>query len=179
MISVLDAFSVFYYNTSRIRIGDARDPVFMFGLGLGVSGAGRYERVKKRARFTVTAGTLALTVLGIILFIFAEPVITWFRDDPEVIEIGTAALRWQCISAIFMSASVTGNMLFQSIGKAKQAFFLASLRTGLFYFPLILLLPRLMGVTGIELAQPISDVLSAVVSVILAGRFLHRLGTDN
>ena len=111
--------------------------------------------------FTVSTGTLALTVLGIILFIFAEPVITWFRNDPEVIEIGTAALRWQCISAIFLSASVTGNMLFQSIGKARQAFFLASLRTGLFYIPLILALPRIMGVTGIEIAQPVYDVLSA------------------
>ena len=128
--------------------------------------------------FTVSTGTLALTVLGIILFIFAEPVITCLRNDPEVIEIGTAALRWQCISAIFLSASVTGNMLFQSIGKARQAFFLASLRTGLFYIPLILALPRIMGVTGIEIAQPVSDVLSAVVSIILAGRFLQRLDTD-
>lgn len=133
---------------------------------------------KKGAMFTVSAGTLALTVLGIILFIFAEPVITWFRNDPEVIEIGTAALRWQCISAIFLSASVTGNMLFQSIGKARHAFFLASLRTGLFYIPLILALPRVMGMTGIEIAQPVSDVLSAVVSIILAGRFLQRLDTD-
>lgn len=164
---------VFLMGAIGIGIGQGLQPVASFNYG-----AGRYERVKKGARFTVTAGTLALTVFGIILFIFAAPVITWFRDDPEVIEIGTAALRWQCISAIFMSASVTGNMLFQSIGKAKQAFFLASLRTGLFYIPLILILPRIMGVTGIELAQPVSDVLSAVVSVILAARFLRRLGTD-
>lgn len=164
---------VFLMGAIGIGIGQGLQPVASFNYG-----AGRYERVKKGARFTVTARTLALTVFGIILFIFAAPVITWFRDDPEVIEIGTAALRWQCISAIFMSASVTGNMLFQSIGKAKQAFFLASLRTGLFYIPLILILPRIMGVTGIELAQPVSDVLSAVVSVILAARFLRRLGTD-
>lgn len=112
------------------------------------------------------------------LFIFAEPVITWFRDDPDVIAIGTHALRYTCISTIFMSAAVTGNMLFQSIGKAKQAFFLSTLRTGLFYIPLILILPAAFGITGIEITQPIADVLSAVVSIILSERFLRCLPPD-
>ena len=127
---------------------------------------------------STACGTSILAVLGAILFAFAGPVIAWFRRDPQVIEIGTAALRWQCVSTVFLTMSVAGNMLFQSIGKARQAFFLASLRTGIFYIPLILILPRLLGVTGIETAQPAADILSALVSIMFAARFLRTLAAD-
>ena len=194
----LNALSTILLNRAAMRYGDpaiaamsivGRLAFLMGAVGIGIGqglqpvasfnyGAGKYSRVKKGARFTVTAGTLALTILGILLFIFTEPVITWFRDDPDVIAIGTHALRYTCISTIFMSAAVTGNMLFQSIGKAKQAFFLSTLRTGLFYIPLILILPAAFGITGIEITQPIADVLSAVVSIILSERFLRCLPPD-
>lgn len=164
---------IFLIGAVGIGIGQGLQPVASFNYG-----AGKYSRVKKGALFTAAAGTLALTALGAILFACAKPVITWFRDDPAVIAIGTPALRWQCLSAVFLPASITGNMLFQSIGEAKRAFFLASLRTGIFYIPLILFLPPLFGLLGIELAQPAADILSALVAVVVAGKFLKELPED-
>ncbi len=191
----LNALSTILLNRAAMQYGDAaiaamsivgRLAFLMGAIGIGIGqglqpvasfnyGAGKYDRVKKGTYFTAAAGTAVLTALGLVMFSFARPIITWFRDDPEVIAIGTDALRWQCFASMFQTISMTGNMLFQSIGKARQAFFLASLRTGLFFIPLILILPQVFGVTGIEIAQPVSDILTAAVSVIIAGRFLRRL----
>lgn len=163
----------FFIGAVGIGMGQGMQPVSSFNYG-----AGKYSRVKKAAYFTTFSGTLALSVFATCVLIFAAPIITWFRDDPEVIAIGTVALRWQCLSSYFMAASFSSNMLFQSIGKAKQALFLASLRTGIFYIPLIIILPQVIGLSGIEVAQPLADLLSAAVSVIMAIRFMKTLPPD-
>ena len=70
---------------------------------------------------------------------------------------------------------VAGNMLFQSIGKSGRATFLACCRQGVFFIPLILTLPRMFGLLGIEICQPIADVLTFVVTVPFLFPFLHQL----
>ena len=92
-------------------------------------------------------------------------VVSWFRDDPEVVAIGAVALRWQALTVVLNHPTVCTNMLFQSLGLAGRAALLSTMRSGLFFFPLILLLPRAWGVLGVELAQPLADVLSFVVSM--------------
>lgn len=163
----------FFMSAVAIGIGQGMQPVSSFNYG-----AGKYKRVKKSYFFTLEAGTAALCVIAGIIMIFARPIVTWFRDDPDVIRIGTAALRWQCAASFFMAASFSSNMLFQSIGKSRKAFLLAALRSGVFFIPLIEILPRLMGVTGIEIAQPISDILSAIVSLIMALTFTGTLDNE-
>ena len=66
-------------------------------------------------------------------------------------------------------------MMFQSVGCSGKASLLASLRNGLFYIPLILLLPMALGLTGVQLAQPFSDVLTFSVTLPLSLQFLRRL----
>jgi putative MATE family efflux protein len=156
-----------------IGIGQGMQPVASFNYG-----ARKYDRVRASWLFTEIVGTIFLTALGIITFLFADPIVGWFRNDPEVIKIGSAALRWASISCVLQQTTVSANMLLQSTGQSKSALLLASLRSGIFFIPLILILPVFFGVHGIEAAQPAADILSAVVSFPFAVPFLHSMGKN-
>ena len=160
----------FFIGACAIGTGQGMQPVISFNYG-----ARKYKRVRESFHFTVKMAAALLSVFAIVCMIFARPIITWFRDDPEVIEIGTVALRWACVSALFQPLSVPINMMFQSIGKSGRALFLSALRTGLCFIPLIEILPLYLGLTGIEIAQPVSDITAALISVPFAVSFLRQL----
>ena len=160
----------FFIGACAIGTGQGMQPVISFNYG-----ARKYKRVRESFHFTVKMAAALLSVFAFVCMIFARPIITWFRDDPEVIEIGTVALRWACVSALFQPLSVPINMMFQSIGKSGRALFLSALRTGLCFIPLIEVLPLYLGLTGIEIAQPISDITAAMISVPFAVSFLRQL----
>ena len=160
----------FFIGACAIGTGQGMQPVISFNYG-----ARKYKRVRESFHFTVKMAAALLSVFAIVCMIFARPIITWFRDDPEVIEIGTVALRWACVSALFQPLSVPINMMFQSIGKSGRALFLSALRTGLCFVPLIEVLPLYLGLTGIEIAQPVSDITAAMISVPFAVSFLRQL----
>jgi putative MATE family efflux protein len=160
----------FFIGACAIGTGQGMQPVISFNYG-----ARKYQRVRESFHFTVKMAAALLSVFAVVCMIFAQPIITWFRDDPEVIEIGTVALRWACVSALFQPLSVPINMMFQSIGKSGRALFLSALRTGLCFIPLIELLPLYLGLTGIEIAQPVSDITAALISVPFAVSFLSQL----
>lgn len=160
----------FFIGACAIGTGQGMQPVISFNYG-----ARKYRRVRESFHFTVKMAAALLSVFAVVCMIFARPIITWFRDDPEVIEIGTIALRWACVSALFQPLSVPINMMFQSIGKSGRALFLSALRTGLCFIPLIEVLPLYLGLTGIEIAQPVSDITAALISVPFAVSFLRQL----
>lgn len=164
----------FLVGAVAIGIGQGLQPVSSFNYG-----AKKYWRVISAWQFTETAGTICLAVISVFTFIFASPIITWFRDDPEVIAIGAVALRWSSISSIFQPTSVSANMLLQSTGQSRPALFLSTLRSGLFFIPLVLILPRFLDITGIEIAQPIADVAAAAVSLPVVLKFLHGLKKES
>ncbi len=163
----------FLVGAVAIGIGQGMQPVASFNYG-----AGLYSRVKKSWRFCEAAGTIILCIMGGLTFIFATPIIRWFRNDPEVVSIGAAALRWVGASSILQATSVSSNMLLQSIGKARSALILASLRSGIFFIPLIMILPSFLGITGIEIAQPLADIFSAVVSLPVVLHYIKDFGPD-
>lgn len=139
-------------------------------------GAGNYKRVRQSFRFSLAVGTVALSILSIVCLAFAPQVITIFRkDDAAVIEIGTYALRLQCLTLFLQPLVVLCNMLLQSVGKSFEATIVSSARQGLFFIPLILLLPRCIGLLGIQIAQPIGDALAALVSFYYAQKFFRQL----
>ena len=162
--------------------------IFMFiisvaiGTGLGFQpvagfnyGARKYRRVEKACVFTMCASFCFLSVIVAACWFNAEALIKLFRDDPEVTAIALPAFRYQCFACFLQPVIVAGNMLFQSIGKSGRATFLACCRQGVFFIPLILTLPRMFGLLGIEICQPIADVLTFVVTVPFLFPFLHQL----
>ena len=66
-------------------------------------------------------------------------------------------------------------MLFQSIGESKKALFLASIQSGLVFIPFIIILPQIIGVVGIQIAQPMAYVISALVSFMFVTHFLKNI----
>ena len=159
---------------------------FLFCIGLGVGqgfqpvsafnyGAKKYSRTKDAALFTCFFSMVVLAVAAAFGWVFAGPIVTLFREDPDVIAIGTFALQAHCIALCFLPISVCGNMLFQSIGKSGRATFLASSRSGLFFIPIVLLLNWCMGLTGLQIAQAVADILSALVTLPLVWSCLRHL----
>lgn len=128
-------------------------------------GAGNKKRVKKVFMLSCFAGTIICTVLAAAIFIFSAPIISWFRDDASVVEIGSSALKFFCLAMPFMAYSTYVNQTYQSLGFSGGATLLASCRQGIFFIPLAFILPRLMGLTGTEMLQPVSDMLTFIISV--------------
>lgn len=143
-----------------VGIGQGFQPVSAFNYG-----SKDFDRVRKAINFLWVYGTIAVTVLSGIMFVFAPWVIGRFRSEAEVVEIGSKVLRYLCVSLVFLPTALTANMTFQSIGKKGRALFLACCQNGLFFVPLALILPRFTGITGLELSQPIAYILAAIVSV--------------
>lgn len=159
---------------------------FIFSVGLGIGqgfqpvaafnyGAQKYGRVRKGFFFTWGAGEVLLGGIAIIGMFFPSELVAFFRDDPEVIAIGSVALTAQLISLFFQPLSVGANMMFQSVGKNKTATFLSMLRSGLYFIPVILIFSRAFGLFGIEIAQTVADILTFFTSVPITVRFLKQL----
>lgn len=130
-------------------------------------GAKNEDRFHESVRFALK-GALLLTVLVAGVYIaLAKPLILLFNQNPAVVEFG----RWLLISqvAIYPAFGLCYMMTitFQTIGSSKMGVFLSLIRQGLFYVPFILVLPKLMGVTGIYLSQPAADIITILACVFL------------
>ena len=143
-----------------IGIGQGFQPVAGYNYG-----AGKHDRVKEAFRFATILGTVVCTVSAILVAIFAPTIVKWFRNDPDVIRIGVRSLLFCCAVTPLMAYSTFVNQLLQGLGFAKQATLLAMCRQGFCYLPLILLLPQCIGLTGVQLSQPISDLLTCLIAL--------------
>ena len=103
--------------------------------------------------------------ISALIALFPEPIMHFFRDDPEVTRIGRQALLYACAVMPVMAYSTYVNQLYQCLGFHQAATLLASCRNGLLYVPLILILPRMLGLPGVEMSQPGADLLTFVVSL--------------
>ena len=168
-MSIVSRIFLFIISVA-IGTGQGFQPVAGFNYG-----ARKYRRVEKACVFTMCASFCFLSVILAACWFNAEALIKLFRDDPEVTAIALPAFRYQCFACFLQPVIVAGNMLFQSIGKSGRATFLACCRQGVFFIPLILTLPRMFGLLGIEICQPIADVLTFVVTVPFLFPFLHQL----
>ena len=144
----------------------------MIGIGQGFSpvsgynyGAKRFDRVKKAYWFMVTSGFCIMAIFSSACCIFAPQILRAFRNDPDVIAVGTVALRWQAAFIPFHPLIVGTNMLMQSTRNIKSATFLSMNRQGIFFIPIILSLPRIIGLTGVEIAQFLADILSSIAAI--------------
>lgn len=156
-------------NSVIIGFGQGFQPVLGFNYG-----AKQWDRVRQGIRFTLKSATFVLTVAAVGVFFLAPRLVVLFRDDPDVIAIGTAAFRFQALMLPTFGVTVFSNMLFQAVGKSWRASLLAICRPGLL-IPCVFLLCRYFGLTGLELAQPMADFLSFLIA---AGIMTHYFKTE-
>ncbi len=163
-----------FINSFVIGFGQGFQPVCGFNYG-----AGLYKRVREGFYFCVKTGVIFLTVCSIIGYLYAPEIVSWFRkDDPSVIEIGAAALRWQLITLPLGTWVILCNMLLQTIRIPGRALVLSSARQGLFFIPLIFILPYMLGLLGVEMCQAVSDFCSFILALPLTVPVLKRLRED-
>lgn len=153
-----------------IGFGQGYQPVVGYNYG-----AKKTKRVKKAFWFTVKTGTVGMTFFGVLVWLFAPSLMRAFLShDRNVLEIGTAALRMQCLAAPFMALGVISNMTLQAVEWNISATILTAARQGIFFLPLILTLPQFFGLTGIEIAQPIADVMTFLLCIPFLGAFFRK-----
>ena len=163
-----------FTNSILIGVGQGYQPVCGYNYG-----AGLYKRVKEGFWFCVKLMSIVLLVLAVIEFIWASPIVGFFRKgDPEVIEIGNIALRLRCFSLILSSWLIISNMLLQTTGKMWRASILGFARQGIILIPIVLILPPLIGIWGIQIAQPLADIVSFIISIPMTTGILKELNEE-
>ena len=156
-----------------LGIGQGFQPIAGFNFG-----AKKYSRVKQAFIFTLVFGTFLLGVASLSVYFTAGECIHFFRDDPEVVEIGIPALHAMCLALLIVPFQVCNNMLFQSIGYKFNATFLSSLRNGLYFIPILIIFSIVWGLHGIQIAQAVADVLTSVTCIPFTLRFFAKLPKD-
>ena len=157
-------------NSVIVGLGQGFQPVCGYNYG-----AGLFARVKEGYWFCVRLATCVLVALAVLLWVFAPQLVEIFRSDPAVVAVGVAALHIQCCTVILNGFNMMGNMMTQTMGRTGIASFLALCRQGLFLAPVVLILPMMFGVLGVEMAQSVSDVLTFLVTIPFMRRILHEL----
>ena len=194
----LQAVSTMILNQQARIYGDAavaamsivsRISFFIFAVGLGIGqgfqpvcgfnyGARKFSRVKEAFSFTLVAGEVLLGMFAVAGLLFSNQAIAVFRDDAEVIAFGTPALRYQCMALFLNPLIVLSNMTLQSTGQRAWATFLSMMRSGLYLIPMIYILTYTMGARGIQLAQPVADVLAFATALPVIVNFIRKLPED-
>lgn len=169
--SVVSKIMMFAFS-ALLGFGQAFQPVCGFNYG-----AGRYDRVRRAYLFCLKIGVAFLACMSCLGFLFASRVVAVFRDDPNVIAIGTLAMRCQCCTFTLMAVVTVTNMLYQNIGRVVGATLLAVARQGLMFIPVVLILPRVFAVPlwGVLLAQPTADLFAFALAVPLAVHMYREL----
>lgn len=167
-----------FINSALIGFGQGFQPVCGYNFG-----AKRYDRVLESYYFCRRVAVIFLTVMAVVIFAVSPQIMWVFRhDDEQVIAIGAAALRFQCIALPLQAWVIIGNMLVQSIGYSFRATLTAIGRQGLFFIPAILVLPRIAGILGLQLAQPVADVCTFILTQLIIMQVLKelkRMSDDN
>lgn len=156
-----------------LGIGQGFQPVASFNYQ-----AKEYKRVKRALVITMVIGLCFISILAIPAVFFSKEIVYLFQKSPEVVKIGTIALRYSCIGVLFLALSVPVNMLYQSIRKPLMSSFLSLLRSGIMLIPLLFITTKLWGLHGIQMSQPLADMLTGLVSLPFIIAFLRRKESD-
>lgn len=168
-MSIVNRICSFIFSVA-LGIGQGFQPVSAFNYG-----AKKYGRVRQGFCFTLGLSEVLLGTIAVVGMIYSSHFVAFFRNDPKVIDIGNFALSVQLAALFFQPLTVCSNMLFQSVGKNGTATFLAMLRSGLCFIPVIVLLSKVLGLTGVEISQTVADVLAFFISLPFTLRFLGEL----
>lgn len=167
-MSVVSRYSNFLMCVG-LGMGQGFQPVASFNYQ-----AKKLDRVKNGLLFTTAFGLIFIGAMSTISIIFAEPIISIFQKHPEVIRIGSAALRFTAVGMMFMPFSVPVNMLYQSIQQPTISSILSLIRSGAVTIPVLLVGVSIWGLLEIQIAQPTADVVAGLISIPFIIRFVKN-----
>ncbi|MDD3768214.1 MAG: MATE family efflux transporter, partial [Aminobacterium colombiense] len=140
-------------------------------------GARLFCRVTTAMKLSIAISSAICTLTGSLLFFAPQLLIPLFTNNREVLPLGISASRYMAIGFPLIGFQVMASGLYQAIGKTVPALFLSLLRQVLILIPLVLFLPYFYGLLGIWTAFPISDILAAIITLVLYRKDIKRLST--
>ncbi len=162
LVAALGITAKLYMIVRNIIVGVGQGYMPVVGYNYGAS---KFKRIKEAFYFVLIVETIICSIFTLAFILFPNALINIFSDSEEVIKYGEASVRYLAISLIFLGMSTTINQSLQIIGYSKSATFLASLRQGLVYTPLVFLLEGTLNEVGLCLTQPLSDLITALISI--------------
>ena len=141
-------------------------------------GAKKFDRLQEAIKTSILWSTIFCVIFGLAAAVFSTDIMSLFtKSDMEMIRVGSIVLRASGVSFILFGFYTVYSFLFLVMGKAKEGCILGACRQGICFVPVILILPMLWGLNGILYAQPIDDVLSAIVTAFMAVQLHKELST--
>ncbi|MBQ9730027.1 MAG: MATE family efflux transporter [Clostridia bacterium] len=156
-----------------LGIGQGYQPVLGYNYG-----AGRFDRVKKGYLFTLTFSTILMALFAGVCAIFAPQIMQSFLTGEDAAlagEIGVLSLRFQCACMPLLPVNFMAGITYQTVGSKAIAALLSASRQGLFYIPAVLILPKVMGLLGVQSVQAVSDLCSFLFALPFTFIFLNGL----
>ena len=171
-MSVANRFSMFVMCVG-LGIGQGYQPVAAFNYQ-----AKHYDRVKRGLLATMAIGFCMVACLAIPSIFLAEQIVYAFQKSPAVMEVGVLALRAACVGTMFLPLSIPVNMLYQSTRQVKISTFLSMMRNGLMFIPTLLITTHFWGLLGVQISQPVGDVLTGLMAIPFVISFLRKKFPD-
>ena len=137
-------------------------------------GAKNFDRLREAIKTAILWSTVFCVIFGVIAAVFSTQIVSLFtKEDAEMVRVGSIALRANGLSFVLFGFYTVYSFLFLVMGKAAEGCILGACRQGICFVPAILILPAVWGLSGVLYAQPIADIISAIVTAVMAVR-LHR-----
>lgn len=137
-------------------------------------GAKNFKRLRESIKISILWSTIFCVVVGLLMVVFSTQIISQFANgNGEMISVGQKSLVANGLSFFLFGFYTVYSSLFLALGKGTAGFFLGACRQGICFVPIIFLLPAIWGLSGILYAQPIADIISAIITVFMAFD-LHR-----
>ena len=172
-LSVVGKYSSFIMCVG-LGIGQGFQPVSSFNYQ-----AGKYKRVKRGLVFTTFFAFAAVGILALFGIVFSGQIVRIFQKSPDVVSIGTEAIKYSSAGLIFFPLSVPVNMLYQSIRRPGVSSVLSLMRSGLIFIPVIFIMSHFFLLRGILLSQPLADAATGLISIPFILKFLHTTPDDD
>ena len=134
-------------------------------------GALKYSRVRKIFKLTAMWATFICVFWFIASELFPGVMVSIFTNDTALKEMADKGLRIMNPLVLIVGWQMVSTNFFQSLGMVKKSIFLSLSRQLLYLVPLIYILPSSMGINGVFLAFPCSDLLACITTLIL----IHNL----
>lgn len=138
-------------------------------------GSGRFDRLKKSIRLCMAWSTAFCVIAGIVLVVFAAPIVSLFGTDTEMLALAETALRLNAVLFTTFGFQMVYASLYLAIGKSLVGSVLSLSRQGIFFFPLVIALPHLFSLTGVIWVQPAADLFTTILTAFFAVRINHAL----
>lgn len=141
-------------------------------------GSGRFDRLKKSIKLCMAWSTAFCVIAGIVLVVFADPIVSLFGTDTEMLALAETALRLNAVLFTTFGFQMVYASLYLAIGKSLVGSILSLSRQGIFFFPLVIALPHLFSLTGVIWVQPAADLFTTILTAFFAVRINHALSAE-